>query len=81
MFYYRVSYPVIKSTDVVLNQMITEVNKLVYEGVKQINSKRLTYLNLTPLLYENMDKYNDIIHHAGLLSEYVVKLIFSTFIF
>lgn len=73
-----ISYPIIKTSEEVTNQMITKVNQQVNEGINRITNNRIMYLNLSPLLLENIDKYSDMIHHPGTLSEYVIKLIFST---
>jgi len=72
-----ISYPILNilSTDPTVNDLIVTVNRMVRDGVRQVNDPRLAYLNLAPLQRENLHQYSDVIHHPGALSEIIIRLI------
>ena len=72
-----ISYPVLNilSSDPTVNDLIMMVNKMVRDGVREVNDPRLAYLNLAPLQLEHLQQYSDVIHHPGSLSEMIIRLI------
>ena len=68
-----VSYPVLRG-DPAANALVVRVNRMVRDGVRSIADPRIQYLNLIPLQSESFAEYSDAIHHPGVLSEKIVRL-------
>ena len=70
------SYPHVRENRGFTDRCQLEIATIVSEAVNQINSPRMRYVYLTPLQRDLDQLYLDWLHHPGVLSEYVLRLIY-----
>lgn len=59
-------------------KMIEDSNSFTLKAIEAICSERLLFINTYPILKSQNHLYIDDIHHPGVLSDIVVKIIFSS---